>query len=362
MARRSKSSGRNGIGRAAAYVVAAPLAVAALGWLFQRAGLRRDARRFPPQGMLLSRRGRYLHVLQQGGERPAVVFEAGLAASSLSWARVQPMVAAFAATTSYDRAGLGWSSRCAAPPTLQQMLDDLFAVTRWAAADAPVVLVAHSFGALLALAFAHQHPERVAGLVLVDPVSIAHWSDCSDQDRLRLQAGAQLSRRGAWLAEFGVVRAALLLLLKGGQRLSRRIGRHAAGRGGATLERLTGEVGKLPRELWPAIAAHWSRAQSFRTMADTLEVLPACAEQSRLLSIPVGMPVAILSAATAKVEELAEREGWLAPLETKQHRVLAESGHWLHLERPQAVAEAIAWCLERAGLLDEASSQEPREN
>lgn len=334
--------------RVAALAAAVPIALGAAGWLFQRTGLRRDARRYPPQGLLLSRRGRYLHILQLGGEQWPVIFEAGLAASSLSWARVQPIVAAFASTASYDRAGLGWSSPLRAAPTLEQMLDDLRAVTIWTAGDAPAVLVAHSFGALLALTFAHRFPQRVAGLVLIDPVSIASWSACSEQDRQRIQAGIRLSRRGAWLAEIGVVRAALALLLRGGKRLSRQIGRRAAGRGAATLERLTGQVSKLPPELWPAIAAHWSRAQSFRTMADTLEALPTCAEKSSQWSLPADLPVVVLSAATAMAEELLERDGWLATLTSTQHTVLPETGHWLHLERPEAVAEAVAWCLERA--------------
>jgi pimeloyl-ACP methyl ester carboxylesterase len=40
----------------------------------------------------------------------------------------------------------------------------------WAARGAPVLLVAHSMGALLALALACEQPERVRGLFLVDPV------------------------------------------------------------------------------------------------------------------------------------------------------------------------------------------------
>ena len=137
------------IKRAAAALAIAPFAVAGLGWLFQRMGLRRDARRYPPQGLMLSRRGRYLHVLQQGSGRPAVVFEAGLAASSLSWARVQPLVAAFSRTSGYDRAGLGWSSPFGSQHTLAQMLDDLHAIVAWAGGGEAVVLVGHSFGALL---------------------------------------------------------------------------------------------------------------------------------------------------------------------------------------------------------------------
>jgi pimeloyl-ACP methyl ester carboxylesterase len=336
------------IKRLAAVLALTPIAMAAAGWLFQRAGLKRDARRYPPQGLLLSCRGRYLHVLQQGSGRPATVFEAGLAASSMSWARVQPLVASFSNTSSYDRAGLGWSTLIRSRLSLAQMLGDLHAIVTWAGGGEPVVLVGHSFGSLLLLAYMQQFPEDVAGLVLVEPVSISTWSDCSAADQRRLQVGASLSRRGMWLAEFGIVRVALALLLHGGQRWSQRIGKHAAGHGAATLERLTGEVSKLPVELWPLIAAQWSRPQSFRAMAETLEALPTCAAELDLPALPPELPVAILSAASATQEELRERDGWLMGLLEAQHTVLPETGHWMHLERPEEVAEAIRWCVERA--------------
>jgi pimeloyl-ACP methyl ester carboxylesterase len=185
-------------------------------------------------------------------------------------------------------------------------------------------------------------------LVLVDPVSISNWSSCSAADQHRLKVGASLSRRGALLAHFGIVRAALTLLLHGGQRWSQQIGKHAAGRGTATLERLTGEVSKLPAELWPLIAAQWSRPQSFHAMAETLEVLPACAAEMGLPVLSAELPVAILSAASSTQEELRERDSWLVGLLEAQHIVLPETGHWLHLERPEDVAEAVCWCVERA--------------
>jgi pimeloyl-ACP methyl ester carboxylesterase len=336
------------IKRAAAALAVAPVAALAAGWLFQRAGLRRDARQYPPQGLLLSRRGRYLHVLQQGSGRPAIVFEAGLAASSISWSRVQPLVAGLSGTSSYDRAGLGWSSPFRSQLSLSQMLDDLRGVVAWAGGGEPVVLVGHSFGSLLLLAYLERFPEDVAGLVMVDPVSVSNWSNCSAADQHRLQVGAALSRRGAWLAHFGVVRAALMLLLHGGQRWSQLIGRHAAGQGATTLERLTGEVSKLPAELWPLIAAQWSRPQSFRAMAEMLEALPACAAEIRHPELPAELPVAILSAASSTAEELRERDSWLMGLVETQHLVPPETGHWLHLEQPAEVAKAIGWCVERA--------------
>lgn len=334
----------------AATLAAVLVAVAGVGWILQRAGLRRDARRYPPAGLLLPRGDRHLHVVRRGDGQPAVVFEAGLAASSASWARVQPLVTSFVSSVSYDRAGLGWSSPRTSPPSLAQMLEDVHGVVAWAGGGEPVVLVGHSFGALLLLAFTRHHPELVAGLVLVDPVSLSTWSDCSSADQHRLQVGVQLSRRGAWLAEFGIVRAALALLLSGSQPFARLIGRRAAGRAATTLERLTGEVGKLPKELWPVIAAHWSRPHNFRAMADTLEALPAYANSADHILLPTELPVAILSASSATEDELRERYGWLTGLLKTEHTILPETGHWLHLERPVEVAAAVRWCVEQSQL------------
>ena len=110
-----------------------------------------------------------------------MIFEAGLAASSLSWARLQPLVSKFSSTFCYDRAGLGWSQPLRSRPTLDQMLDDLHGVVMWAAGGEPVVLVGHSFGALLSLAYAQRFPKHVVGLVMLEPVSLLTWSESSDE-------------------------------------------------------------------------------------------------------------------------------------------------------------------------------------
>ena len=84
-----------------------------------------SAREVPPLGQLVDVGGHRLHVWTRGEGSPAVLLEAGVAASSLSWARVQPALATVTRVCAYDRAGLAWSDAASSPRTFARILDDL---------------------------------------------------------------------------------------------------------------------------------------------------------------------------------------------------------------------------------------------
>ena len=63
------------------------------GMLYQSIGAARDRRRFGAPGTLASVGGHRLHYRCDGAGTPAVILEAGIAASSLTWSRVQPLIA-----------------------------------------------------------------------------------------------------------------------------------------------------------------------------------------------------------------------------------------------------------------------------
>src|SRR5947207_2092202 len=86
--------------------------------IYQTLGSYHDARRFPAPGRMIDIGPCRLHLKDVGAGSPTVVLESGIAASSLSWALVQPGVAEFTRVCSYDRAGLSWSDNCPAPRTL----------------------------------------------------------------------------------------------------------------------------------------------------------------------------------------------------------------------------------------------------
>ncbi len=125
----------------------------------------RQARLYPPRGQYFAG----LHFYCQGAGEPAVIFEAGLGATYLDFIPIQKQVAQFTRACTYDRAGLGWSKSSSQPRTAQNAAAELLAALPQTGIKNPVVVVAHSYGALVAESVAVQAPERLAGLVLLDP-------------------------------------------------------------------------------------------------------------------------------------------------------------------------------------------------
>jgi len=322
-------------------VIAALLLIPLIGFFYEAAGTRRDRNRLTPRGALVDCHGRRQYLHNEGAGAPPVVLEAGIAGTSLGWAIVQPKIATFTTVYSYDRAGLGWSDPARSDRTLANITLELRSLLESAAVPSPYVLVGHSFGGLLVRAFACRWPELVVGLILVDPVSVTAWATASASERARLRRGVAFSRRGATLARFGVVRGALTLLLSGARRLPKLIGRAAAGKGSPTMERLVGEVRKLPPEVWPMIRAHWCKAKSFEAMAEYLDCLPTCATEAVALRPRPEIPVTILSASSATPAELIERDEWAAQSNSGKHVRLENSGHWIQLDAPDAVVAAV---------------------
>jgi len=318
------------------------LVLVVVGVGYQWLGSARDAVRIPPPGRLVDvGDGRRLHLADTGSGLPVVVLDAGIAASSLSWSRVQPLTELFARTVSYDRAGLAWSDAGPARTSAVQLAADLRALLVSASVPKPYVLVGHSFGSFVVRAFAQAHPDDVAGIVLVDPIFPSEWLEMSPTARRRLSGGVFLARVGVALAAVGFVRFCLTLLLSGSTGTPKRVSRLFGSDAAQTLSRLVGEVQKMPPELWPAVAAHWSQPKCFRALATHLAALrPSAREVDRFG--PLGdIPLVVITAASQS-EPVRAEHARIAALSSRGRQVIAHvGGHWVHLDEPELVAEAV---------------------
>jgi pimeloyl-ACP methyl ester carboxylesterase len=320
----------------------AVMGLAVAGLLYQAIGAARDRRMFAPPGALGSVGDHRLHYQCLGAGGPAVILEAGIAAASLTWSRVQPRVALSTRVCSYDRAGLAWSERASSARSMAILVDELRRLLSHARIAPPYVLVGHSFGALVIRAFARAYPTEIAGLVFVDPLHPEEWCDPSPQQRQMLRGGIFLSRVGAALAHLGVVRLCLALLSGGAPGAPRRFSRVFGRRAAELLEHMVDEVQKLPAEVLPSVQAHWSNPKAFRGMWQHLAALPACSSDLATEPDTYGdVPVFVLSGGARNARWLAADARLARASSRGCHIVSARSGHWVHLDDPELVIQAI---------------------
>jgi pimeloyl-ACP methyl ester carboxylesterase len=294
--------------------------------------------------------GYCLHMRSMGEGSPTVVFESALGGSSLSWALVCSDVAEFTRACSYDRAGLGWSDADPMPPrTAQRIVKELHTLLTNAGMKGPYVLVGHSFGGLTTRLYASQYPEEVVGMVLVDPAHPSQWLQMTEDQRERLETGVRLSRRGGILARLGIARLTAFLVSAGALGLARfSVSLVSGGALNQRAERILAPVKKLPSELWPILRAIWVQPKFFEALASEIECLPESAAQVAATGDYGDIPLVILSAGNPTAAQTMEQEA-VARLSSKgKIIVVPNSGHWIQLDQPRFVIDAIREVLQSA--------------
>lgn len=296
--------------------------------------------------------GRQLNLFCMGGGPQTVIFDAGGSDWSVVWALVQPRIATHARACSYDRAGMGYSDPSNSPRSSTAIADDLHKLILAAKITTPVVMVGHSMGGFDVKLHAAVYPEDVAGLVLLDPAEERGF------DRLR-----QILR-----AKYGPAMAARLELgLSDGnfnrasqvESCARAAREHDLVPKSDTYYRCADPV--IP-ELGPEIAAERQRIQVTSTYQETqasefsngiygnarADAAYALLFSGRALG---DKPLIVLTRSAPKSSDpiaSASFFAWnaahdeTARLSTRGvNRIIPDSHHYIHIDHPTAVVEAI---------------------
>jgi pimeloyl-ACP methyl ester carboxylesterase len=316
------------------------------GMVYQWLGARSDRRRFQGLGTMIDvGGGRRIYMSAMGTGGPAVIFESGIAATSQNWLRMQESVSEFARTISYDRGGLGWSSAGKSERTPSNIARELRDLLQRAGVPPPYVLVGHSFGGLVVRRYAAEYPDEVVGVVLVDAMRTEEWPPVNEAQRAHLDRGIKLTGIAVPIARFGLARFATTSQLCRNGKASRLFSRAAGNGGRHVLDRITCEVGKMPREVWPIVAAHWSTPHFYHGLAAHLRAVPATVVEMHEAEPIRSAPVLLLTPGSAQPLS-SEQLRRIGP-ETQQ--VIAEkSGHWVHLDEPELVLDAIRTMVEQS--------------
>jgi pimeloyl-ACP methyl ester carboxylesterase len=273
----------------------------------------------------LRRDDRVLRWAESGSGRPAVVLDAALGEpGTLAWAGVMPLLAPRTRVLAYDRAGLG-ASDPVSPLSLQAQVDDLVAVVR--ETGERCVLAGHSWGALLGQLAALQHPELVAGLVLVDPADEEFLAGLPEEGRRQEIASGEVIVEQYGSGELPDTLREIF---------------------GSFAQQLTGDR-QLQALILDAYVSCYAKQSQARTVLDekrlVFESLQAIRQARTRAALPP-VPAVIFSATTGRSQD--ERQQWTnrhaslaASMPYGEHIVLADTGHAVNQERPAEIAQAI---------------------
>lgn len=124
---------------------------------------------------------------------PAVIIEAGAGDHHISWSAVVRLISPFARVYSYDRAGLSRSEDSPGERTAEAIAGELSLLLKAAYVEPPYVLVAHSYGGIIAREFLALKGDDVVGMVLVDA---SHEDTVVDGYSIRIPKEAQRAVMG----------------------------------------------------------------------------------------------------------------------------------------------------------------------
>ncbi|HKO19115.1 MAG TPA: alpha/beta hydrolase [Acidobacteriaceae bacterium] len=319
-----------------------PIAAAAIplaGVVYQKLSERSDRRRYGNNGRLVRVGSKTIyvndarHAREDSGPHPTILFESGIGATSQNWLQLQSAIASEYRAVSYDRAGLGWSSgqvTSATPKVLARELHDLL---KMAGIAGPYVVVAHSFGGLVARQFAADYPGEVLGLLLVDPMRPEDWPPLGNLGMASVTQGIRLARAGRVAAQVGLSRLFMRSTLLGSRRVAGFLCRIGGEPAQNLMDRMLCEAGKMPRESWPAVVANWSRPGFYRTLEAYLRSIPEAVTEMHAAA-PIDLPVTVLTPISAT--PLTQEQ--IRSISSKAIQVFAPaSAHWIHLDEPELV-------------------------
>jgi pimeloyl-ACP methyl ester carboxylesterase len=291
----------------------------------------------PPPGKIAVIGGGKWHYQLLGKGPITVVMEAGQSESLLTWSKVVPGLARHTRVFIYDRAGLGWSAPGPSPRTADHILIELNQLLRHANIAPPYILVGHSMGGLYMKMFAAASPENVKGLVLIDS---AHEQQFQRFPPEQMRAIEKYKSQSIGQFRLLKVMAGLGLLAM-------------------DLEKIPTDP-RLPPEAriqYKTILA--KDPEMFATMINEFQAQDASFKQVRdmnikALKIPLTVirhgkkdPIVPAKGMKPGIEDRTERD-WqamqseLAALSENSRLIIAfQSGHYIQLDEPQLVIDAI---------------------
>ena len=300
-----------------------------------------------PQQMVEVEPGRRLNLHCAGAGSPTVVFESGLGAPLSNWGFVQPVVAQKIRTCAYERAGLGFSDAATRASDSKNIVDDLHRLLVAASIKPPYVLVGHSYGGMTVRLYADTYPSEVVGMVLVDPTvedAVEAYRAIDPKKRSAAQWNEEITERDIRDAKACVI-AASAGLAPGSELFKKCVSDPVA----QYSEAVNASNQRQEMRLATQQAGASEIEQVFRSSADQVRSARHSSSNLPLVVLTASRPPPKIPFAPEEQERRAARfrvdvalRDAVAKLSVRGvNEIVLNTGHYIQLDRPQAVIDAI---------------------
>ena len=282
-----------------------------VGYIYEPIVEAAEVKAYPPPGQMVDVGGYRLHINCTGSGSPTVVVESGWGDMSATWGWVQPEVTKTTRICTYDRAGMGWSELSPEPRTAREYAKELHTLLIKANEPGPYVLVGHSMGGFTVIVYAHDYPDEVSGLVLVDTQDLPASNVATYQPAPK-PGGNPIP---ALLARIGLVRL---------------------------LGRPLGSVENLPDGDKQAYTAFAVDPRSVQTFMDEGKGMSEGGAQAKAVTSLGALPLIVLTAGKDLDPKHSAAQADLLQLSTNSQQLVADqSGHHIMIDQPKTAIAAI---------------------
>jgi pimeloyl-ACP methyl ester carboxylesterase len=292
-----------------------------LGAIYESVAETGDMRAYPPPGQMVDVGGYRLHINCIGTGSPTVVIDAGWGDWSAKWSWVQLEVAKTTRVCTYDRAGMSYSEAGPLPRNAEQFAKELHTLLHQANIPGLYVLVGHSLGGLSVRVFAHDYAAEVAGLVLIESMSPAQFSQSPTDTKPQTA-----SQSSGFSIPFVLARIGLVRLFAGP----------------------LGFTPVLPPEVQKAFTAFSVTPRSIQAWEDEGAGMLESAAQALAVKTFGNLPLIVLSRGLDQKPDWQALQAELLQLSSNRQQLIADkSGHNIEIDQPEAAVVAIVKMVEQ---------------